>query len=56
MRAFDTIAPRVDEQPYQGGAAYPLQGRTLAVFVLTTHPRRRASDEAAVPPARTSQS
>jgi isoamylase len=55
LRTFDTIAPRVDEQPYAGGATYPLQGRTLAVFVLTSQPRRRASDESATPSARTSQ-
>jgi glycogen operon protein len=47
MRMFDTIAPRVDEQPYAGGETYPLQGRTLAVFVLTTQGRRRSSDAGA---------
>ncbi len=45
MLAFDTIAPRVDARAYEGGATYPLQGRTLAVFILTTQPRRRTSDE-----------
>jgi isoamylase len=56
MRAFDTIAPRVEECAYEGGATYPLQSRTLAAFILTTQKtRRRASDE---PPraSRTSQS
>jgi isoamylase len=55
-RMFDTIAPRVDEHPYPGSATYPLQGRTLAVFVLTNQPRRRASDETARPAADQSQS
>jgi glycogen operon protein len=55
LRLFDTIAPRVDEQPCAGGEAYPLQGRTLAVFVLTTQGRRRASDTPATT-ARKSQS
>jgi isoamylase len=45
MRALDTIAPRVEECAYEGGATYPLQGRTLAAFILTTQARRRASDE-----------
>ena len=29
-KLFDTIAPRVDARAYEGGATYPLQGRTLA--------------------------
>jgi glycogen operon protein len=33
-RVLDTIAPHVDPSRYAGGAQYPLQGRTLAVFVL----------------------
>ena len=56
MRMFDTIAPRVDEHPYAGGETYPLQGRTLAVFVLTTQGRRRASDASSAAPASKSQS
>jgi glycogen operon protein len=44
IRAFDTIAPSVEERPYDGGESYPLQGRTLAAFVLRTAPRRRSSD------------
>jgi glycogen operon protein len=56
MRLFDTIAPRVDEQPYAGGETYPLQGRTLAVFVLTTQASRRASDASAWAAAAKSQS
>jgi isoamylase len=47
LRMLDTIAPRVDEQAFEGGATYQLQGRTLAVFVLTTQQRRRQSDGAA---------
>ena len=35
VRMFDTIAPRVEERHYAADAAYPLQGRTLALFVLT---------------------
>jgi isoamylase len=55
MRALDTIAPCVDERPYEGGQTYPLQGRTLAAFVLRTSPRRRVSDTAGNPiaPAKT---
>jgi glycogen operon protein len=49
VRALDTIAPCVDEQPYEGGQKYPLQGRTLAAFVLRTSPRRRVSDAADAP-------
>jgi glycogen operon protein len=49
VRALDTIAPCVDEQPYEGGQKYPLQGRTLAAFVLRTSPRRRVSDAAGEP-------
>ena len=56
MRMFDTIAPRVDSQPYAGGASYPLQGRTLAVFVLTMQPRRRAADDAQAPASSTNPS
>jgi glycogen operon protein len=44
LRALDTIAPSVEERPYDGGESYPLQGRTLAAFVLRTAPRRRSSD------------
>ena len=44
LRALDTIAPCVDEKPYPGAEQYPLQGRTLAAFVLRPAPRRRTSD------------
>jgi len=39
LRVLDTIAPRVEEQRHAGGATYPLQGRTLAIFVLTAEHR-----------------
>ena len=44
VRTLDTIAPFVEECHYHGGNTYPLQGRTLAVFVLRTEQLRRASD------------
>jgi glycogen operon protein len=47
LRVLDTIAPSVEERRYVGRAKYPLQGRTLAVFVLRSEQRRRASDGAA---------
>ncbi|MBI3048495.1 MAG: hypothetical protein HYY76_09315 [Acidobacteria bacterium] len=42
LRILDTIAPHVEERRYAGGATYPLQERTLALFVLTAE-RRTAS-------------
>ena len=49
VRMLDTIAPHVEERRYTGGATYPLQGRTLALFILSSE--RRADgphhDEAA---------
>jgi glycogen operon protein len=43
LRVIDTIAPRVEECRYPGGATYPLQGRTLALFVLSLERRERAT-------------
>jgi isoamylase len=45
MRLMDTIAAHVDEQRYDGGAKYPLQGQTMALFLLRSEQRRRASDQ-----------
>ncbi len=44
VRSIDTIEPYVEERRYTGGQKYPLQGRTLAVFVLRSEQRRRSSD------------
>jgi glycogen operon protein len=41
LRIVDTIAPHVEEKRYPSDAAYPLQGRTLALFVL--RPEQRAA-------------
>jgi len=41
LRIVDTIHPRASERPYKGGARYPLQGRSLAVFVMTPPLRER---------------
>jgi isoamylase len=43
LRVLDTIAPRVEECRYLGGTAYPLQSRTLALFVLSLERRDRAA-------------
>ena len=53
LRVIDTIAARVEECRYPGGATYPLQGRTLALFVLNMERRERAaslSDSTNEPP------
>jgi glycogen operon protein len=50
LRAVDTIAPHVEERRYTGGATYPLQGRTLALFVLT--PEHRGAAPMLTPEAR----
>jgi len=42
LRVVDTIAPHVEERRYAGGATYPLQGRTLVLFVLTPEHRGAA--------------
>jgi glycogen operon protein len=44
QRLVDTFNPRAAEQPFQGGAQYPLKGRTVAVLRLTPplKERRRA--------------
>jgi len=43
LRVVDTIAPYVEEKCDASGATYPLQGRTLALFVLTAQHRSAAS-------------
>ena len=48
LRAIDTIDARAPETRFNGGARYPLQGRTLAVFTLNVDRRtRRTSDRLA---------
>jgi glycogen operon protein len=42
LRVVDTIAAHVEERRCAGGATYPLQGRTLAVFVLAAEHRGAA--------------
>jgi glycogen operon protein len=45
FRALDTIEAQAPEQRFKGGSQYPLQGRTLALFTLSSDRRgRRASD------------
>jgi glycogen operon protein len=43
VRVIDTMAARVEECRYPGGSTYPLQGRTLALFVLSLERRERAA-------------
>jgi isoamylase len=43
LRVIDTVAARVEECRYPGGTTYPLQGRTLALFVLSLERRERAA-------------
>jgi isoamylase len=46
LRVIDTIEARVPEQRFAGGAKYPLQGRSLALFTLNGERRaRRAEDQ-----------
>jgi isoamylase len=47
LRIMDTIAARVPEKRYAGGAKYPLQGKSMALFRLYGERHgRRASDSA----------
>jgi glycogen operon protein len=41
LRVVDTVAPHVAERRYHSGCTYPLQGRTLAVLVLSVERRKR---------------
>jgi glycogen operon protein len=41
VRFLDTIAAHTEERCYPGGVTYPLQGRSLALFVLRAEPRER---------------
>src|SRR5687767_232510 len=41
LRVLDTVAPHVPERRYHSDCTYPLQGRTLAVFVLKVERRER---------------
>ncbi|HEY6362328.1 MAG TPA: glycogen debranching protein GlgX [Vicinamibacterales bacterium] len=45
VRTIDTIEPYVPERRYEGGESYPLQGRTLVVFVLRSEQQRRRSED-----------
>ena len=36
---LDTIAPHVEEMRFTGDTTYPLQGRTLALFILSSERR-----------------
>ena len=40
VRMIDTVEPYVEERRFTGGEKYPLQGRTLVVFVLRSEQRR----------------
>jgi glycogen operon protein len=49
VRVIDTIESHVPEAHFPGGTKYPLQGRTLVLFVLESYKRhRRSSDQADV--------
>ena len=45
VRMLDTITSYVDECRFDGGAVYPLQGRTVAAFVLNAERRARRSQD-----------
>ena len=45
-RVIDTNDARAPEQPLKGGASYPLQGRSLAIFKMALRERRRPVDAA----------
>jgi glycogen operon protein len=45
VRVVDTIEARAPEKRFRGGARYPLNGRSLALFTLNDERRgRRATD------------
>jgi glycogen operon protein len=45
LRVFDAVNANSPERRFPGGARYPLQGRTVAVFTLNGERRtRRVSD------------
>jgi hypothetical protein len=45
VRVLDTVEAQAEEQRFSGGASYPLQGRTVALFALNIERRqRRATD------------
>ncbi len=49
VRVIDTIESQAPEARFSGGSKYPLQGRTLVLFVLESYKRhRRSSDQADV--------
>ena len=53
LRVIDTMAARVEECRYPGGSTYPMEGRTLALFVLSMERRERGaspSDSTNEPP------
>jgi isoamylase len=39
VRIFDTVAPHVEEKRFTGDTTYPLQGRTLVLFTLSSERR-----------------
>jgi glycogen operon protein len=39
VRMFDTIAPHVEEKRYTGDSTYPMHGRTLVLFTLSSERR-----------------
>jgi isoamylase len=43
LRMLDTVAPHVEERRYTGGSTYPMEGRTLALFVLIIERRERGA-------------
>jgi len=54
QRVFDTFDPHGSDKPFEGGSQYPLEGRSVVCFKLTSPLRRRLSDidgTAAIEPA-----
>ncbi len=45
MRTLDTIDTHADDRRFEGGTAYPLQGRTLALFTLNGDRRQRRTTD-----------
>jgi isoamylase len=43
LRMLDTVAPHVEERRYTGGSTYPMEGRTLALFVLSIERHERGA-------------
>ena len=47
LRVVDTVAAQVPEKRLAGGTKYPLQGRTLVLFILNGDRRQRRTSDAA---------